>query len=77
MIPTGTLTDFAKRLASKDGRRAVSESDVRSAIAGYARCIGIVNGVDGAVTKAQLDRAVRHYHETRARLTRQISLLSA
>lgn len=77
MIPTNTLTDFAERLAAKDGDRAVSEANVRKAIAGYARCIGIVNGVDGTATNAQLERVVRHYHRTRERLTRQLLLLSA
>lgn len=77
MIPTNTLTDFAERLAAKNADRAVSEADVRLAIHGYARCVSIVNDMDGGPTRAQMERVLRQYYKTRSKLSRQLTLLSA
>jgi hypothetical protein len=71
------LREFIEQCARRDGSHAVSESEVRSAIRGYVKCLGIIYRGRRELTPAQLDRAVAFYHKRRARLRRQPLLLAA
>lgn len=71
------LRDFIEQCARRDGMRAVPESEVRSAIRGYVKCIGIVYRGQRELTPEQIARAVRYYHRRRAQLRRQPALLAA
>jgi hypothetical protein len=71
------LRDFIEQCARRDGSRAVPESEVRSAIRGYVKCLGIVYRTRREIAPAQLDRAVRYYHKRRADLHRRPPLLAA
>ncbi|HET9096417.1 MAG TPA: hypothetical protein VFN37_07125 [Candidatus Baltobacteraceae bacterium] len=71
------LANFIEQCARRDGARAVPESEVRGAIRGYVKCLGIAYRGRRELTPAQLDRAVRHYHKRRAELHRQPPLLAA
>ena len=53
------------------------ESEVRSAIRGYVKCLGIIYRGRRELTPAQLDRAVQYYHKRRAQLRRQPMLVAA
>lgn len=72
-----TLRDFIEQCARRDGARAVPESEVRSAIRGYVKCLGIAYRRRRELTPAQLDRAVQYYHKRRQQLRRQPPLLAA
>lgn len=71
------LADFIEQCARRDGSRAVPESEVRSAIRGYVKCLGIAYRGRRELTPPQLDRAVRYYRRRRAELHRQPPLLAA
>jgi hypothetical protein len=71
------LREFIEQCARRDGSRAVPESEVRSAIRGYVKCLGIIYRGRRELTPAQLGRAVQYYHKRRAQLRRQPSLLAA
>jgi hypothetical protein len=71
------LRDFIEQCARRDGSRAVPEVEVRGAIRGYVKCMGIVYRRQRELTPAQLDRAVRYYHKRRAELHRRPPLLAA
>jgi hypothetical protein len=71
------LREFIEQWARRDGSRAVPEAEVRSAIRGYVKCLGIIYHGRRELTPAQLDRAVAYYHKRRAQLRRQPSLLAA
>lgn len=71
------LRDFIEQCARRDRARAVPESEVRSAIRGYVKCLGIVYRRQRELAPAQLDRAVRYYHKRRRELYRKPPLLAA
>lgn len=71
------VRDFIEQCARRDGARAVPGPQVRSAIRGYVKCLGIAHHLPQELTPAQLDRAVRYYHKRRAQLRRQPMLLAA
>jgi hypothetical protein len=71
------LREFIEQCAKRDGSRAVPEAEVRSAIRGYVKCLGIIYRGRRELSPAQLDRAVAYYHKRRAQLRRQPSLLAA
>lgn len=77
MVPNDKIKGFIESMAHRDRRRPVSEAEVRSAIQGYARCIGIANRVKTELTQAQLERAVRYYRARRNRSVPQLELLTA
>lgn len=72
-----SLRTFIEQCARRDGARAVPEAEIRAAIRGYAKCFGIAYRAAGELTPAQIDRAVRHYHNRRLALHRQPPLLAA
>jgi hypothetical protein len=71
------LRDFIEQCARRDGSRPVPEPQVRSAIRGYVKCLGIAYRTPHELTPAQLDRAVRYYHKRRTQLRKQPMLLAA
>lgn len=71
------LREFIEQCARRDGNRAVPEAEVRSAIRGYVKCLGIAYRRRRELTPAQLDRAVQFYHKRRIALRRQPPLLAA
>jgi hypothetical protein len=68
---------FVEELARRDGARAVSESSVRGAIAGYVKCLSIAYRSKAQLTAGQMDRALRYYCKRRAELSRQPLLLAS
>ncbi|MGZ3509387.1 MAG: hypothetical protein ACXWNK_00495 [Vulcanimicrobiaceae bacterium] len=77
MVPNDKIKDFIESMARRDRRRVVPEADVRAAIKGYVRCAGIANRLEGELSQAQLERAVRYYRSRCERRTPQLDLLSA
>jgi hypothetical protein len=71
------LRDFIEQCARRDGTRAVPESEVRSAIRGYVKCLGIVYRKRQELAPAQLDKAIGYYHKRRAELCHKLPLLAA
>lgn len=71
------LREFIDQCARRDGSRAVPEAEIRSAIRGYVKCLGIAYRSRRELTPAQLDRAMRYYSKRRLELHRQPPLLAA
>lgn len=71
------LRDFIEQCARRDRSRAVAEDEVRSAIRGYVKCLGIAYHRRQELAPAQLERAVRYYHKRRADLYKKPPLLAA
>ena len=77
MVPNDKIKSFIESLARRDRHRAVPEADVRAAIEGYARCIGIANNRTVKLSQVQLERAIRYYRSQRNTRRPQLELLSA
>jgi hypothetical protein len=71
------LRDFIEQCVRRDRSRAVPEAEVRSAIRGYVKCLGIAYHRRQELAPAQLERAVRYYHKRRAAFHRKPPLLAA
>jgi len=71
------LRDFIEQCVRRDRARAVPEAEVRSAIRGYVKCLGIAYHRRQELAPAQLERAVRYYHKRRAEIHRKPPLLAA
>ena len=77
MVPNDKIKSFIESLARRDRHHAMPEADIRAAIEGYVRCVGIANNRTVKLSQAQLERAIRYYRSRRDTRRPRLELLSA